>query len=1837
MAEIGKHRTHELARTFMGEGLALDNDERATVEAWERLTHDVVDSKFDCMLSSAYNSATFDGLNLSVSDKYLSDDPSHAFDMPDLLGRGGGSHFVDWQFRQGYGWFDYADFESLLLDEEDFFEDQEFREEVQTRRRGSMFAKRAAQKRGGRPTNRAGGRTAPARSATRVTRPDVTFLQAAGLEPELAEALHDLPARDALREDSSFVSAYPRRMGRAGTTLLTRPQRNAGRMLSVTRPQRHTRLQQAAETLTRNERLAGASSGQTSIGNAPSWAPMSFDASFDLEAMPLLAAGETARRAGSATDHPSTAALATARALGRAGAFEAQAAVLAQAGIGRTQTLTAPRHASDSTGIGGSGPTGPGRTRIMLDGLSIAREQLPALSGAIDVAQAAFGDAAPKSPGARPTTTRMAGVFSPSRMDSALKIVTLGAQEPTADEAGPAWGYREMIYDAAEHTWLVPRDEGGTMFDAAAEGSSPARAGKTVSPRTATARMVARAMSTEQATHPLAARHIAGQATGTDTPGFGTAERVSSGQPTTIEAAARRAIAIQEARGGSVGPVVAPVADLAGMTAESFAREMTRFAPAARSGALGGLAAPGQATAGSAPQTSAQAFAGSQRSARNPVRNTSLETLIPAARHARLHRTKQLRALAASGDGLSTAGTQAAGLTAALASGGVSPELAGGTSGELGSAGRRNVTAAPFVSTVGRGVGVTSTAAELFAAAHLEDARGYGRTSLVSPMEAPVTVAGEVRYAYGSLAGAMDDPILYLQLPREEQQSALRQDPTPLVSAARKMSAAVAGNLSSVTMPLSSAARLQHALRTGPQSAPGIEILGTPGSQEAPRVGALTAPRAQMTPAQITAAGLSAAAPRRPTTMTSRFDATSDSILPSLGAFDASTVSSLAASLGDHSPNLLGSAASLMPMTAGEAALAAGLQAASGRMGAERRTVTRTADGIVSRMTTPRVGEGFAPGAASQTVSTPSAAAAEALRTYDGGGADEATFYQHSYDAETALLSLVSEGPSGALAGGHVEVRDGRIVRAVPATRAAERAMSVRAAKSAATAQSAGSATLAGLETSRAARLATQHTAQLQADGIRPSRSIPVMSGVSAAEAGFPALTLSGVDATRTQTTRVDAPIASPASIGVVATATEADFAMLPPMARAAFARQERAAVNMTGGGSDTAGLMQRLAAIADPSRPASRSALVRQLAALGVDTPELLRVLDETVSASDVTTDNLLTRDMSGSAAATRTRSDLSGPAAARVQLSAGGSAIDADTVARITRAEAMSAQLGQVVERLTGNPALAMSEISVDSDAYWGDFAPARIRSAGAADLLRSILGARAGSTGASRPSALAFGAELGELLAVNSATGGSGDSAVVQSLTRARRATAEGAPTKASHALRTERKAHRLAQRKASIAARSEALAAQAARPGQSVGQRAGMGPAGELPLAASSTTEQQVAGFMDRVAGAIAGSIKDGSTTTLSGDTAFGWDGDSMTLTAVADEGSLAGRVEASTAPWEAVTSRMMRGRSAAAAGGLPGMPGSSDPLSRTDNPLVRALTDSALDAPLVTPEQQAATLARSAARDAMLTGRAPMADGVRGFEAFTPGATRHLLNDLPSSRPVSGALGGSLDLLMSVVDRANGAFAGLDAGVLRFLSEASAGGGFEDSGRTIHPGMDDWDQTLEVLQAAGWGQGVQREGDSGTTAKEKRIVRLEKRLGAANEAYGRLRQSHSRTAGESLSMDAMDWNMVDTGAAREAPQNADLGRLGNTMIRPTSAPQTEMAMVAPAVKVVAQQAQLKPRSEQVASGGGGSQSPGRAARGKQPAKKKVNYEALASQIARRLQRRWALERDRFGRS
>ncbi len=685
---------------------------------------------------------------------------------------------------------------------------------------------------------------------------------------------------------------------------------------------------------------------------------------------------------------------------------------------------------------------------------------------------------------------------------------------------------------------------------------------------------------------------------------------------------------------------------------------------------------------------------------------------------------------------------------------------------------------------------------------------------------------------------------------------------------------------------------------------------------------------------------------------------------------------------------------------------------------------------------------------------------------------------------------------------------------------------------------------------------------------------------------------------------------------------------MLPPMVRDLVSRQSRASVGMTAAGAGTGALLEQLTAITDPTSPGARAAFMHQLAALGVDTPELLRILEDTTPGTAAAAEGaagLLTRDAS----------DLTTRAAG----ADGDPGAPPDIARAAEQATRGSRSLEQIVARLTGNPALGATEISVDQDAYWGDFAPAKIVTGGAEHLLRALVGGD--KSAMQRVSALAFGAELGELLAVERMQGErAGASTLAQSTAKATRGNAEGAPTKAAQLARAEQ----VAKRRATLEQRKQLVAEQrAARVQQAETQQI---QARDAALAQRTT---EVETFTDRVAGAIAESMRGGAAARVAGASAFGWDGEALPLTVTGEDGGLAARVAGAGAPWEAPKAASTRSTAGEQAERFSGLFTKAAPqhtpggfgMDRADNPLVAALRDSAADRP-VDAGTDHGPLGRALGA---LGGRVTPGDGSRDFTAMGSSAIRAIMRSLPTRKSVAQFLGSGFDLTYAVLDRANGAFAGLDAGVLRFLastrlgSGGSGGGQSSDNGREIFPGLDEWPaDTLETLRAAGWGDGAEAAGASQSQAQpltEARVERLERRVDAAKEAYARLNASQARGGRAPQSVDAVDWSLVDTGAARAAPQSADMGRLANTMVRPSDAPMMDMAKVAPAVKVVAQQAQLKPKRESVGTAGAGAQhTQGPQGRSLGP-KKRINYDALAGQIARRLARRWALERDRHG--
>jgi hypothetical protein len=232
----------------------------------------------------------------------------------------------------------------------------------------------------------------------------------------------------------------------------------------------------------------------------------------------------------------------------------------------------------------------------------------------------------------------------------------------------------------------------------------------------------------------------------------------------------------------------------------------------------------------------------------------------------------------------------------------------------------------------------------------------------------------------------------------------------------------------------------------------------------------------------------------------------------------------------------------------------------------------------------------------------------------------------------------------------------------------------------------------------------------------------------------------------------------------------------------------------------------------------------------------------------------------------------------------------------------------------------------------------------------------------------------------------------------------------------------------------------------------------------------------------------------------------------------------------------------------------------------------------------------------------------------------------MLSSMPGSRNIAAFVGGGFDFTYMVFDRVNGARAGLDAGVMdamRQATDSDQGLGLE---RDLRPGLDDWPvEAFEFLSS----------GERSESGAEDRVIRLERRMDAAQNAFTRLR--NARDAGTAPQhFDSVDWSLVSTGISHDAAPSVDIGRLGTTMVRQQSVATPEMSYVAPTVKAVAQQAQLSARDEAVPSSSEGGAAEADSSVDTTAKKETINYNDLASQIASRLQRRFARDRDRHGR-
>lgn len=536
------------------------------------------------------------------------------------------------------------------------------------------------------------------------------------------------------------------------------------------------------------------------------------------------------------------------------------------------------------------------------------------------------------------------------------------------------------------------------------------------------------------------------------------------------------------------------------------------------------------------------------------------------------------------------------------------------------------------------------------------------------------------------------------------------------------------------------------------------------------------------------------------------------------------------------------------------------------------------------------------------------------------------------------------------------------------------------------------------------------------------------------------------------------------------------------------------------------------------------------------------------------------------------------SGPASARsavaAQLATMG--FDMPELLHSLNSKSPDAAALRTVERaftaLTRSPNASRLESTAATSRYFGDTAPAQLSTSTPAGRLGALM-----QTGPARPHAAAVAAEVGEVL----------------------RLAASGVGGSALRAADSAVLATRLAGKSTFRGATPKTEAAGGA------GARAD----GRTPGTTGLALERPTIGAFRAEAGAAAG---------LS---------------------SLSERVDLAATPWARPGSLVdaIQGRFGADdRSGREAAPGATSRLAH----LAPELTSLALRPKSAESQKIDAAPRRSpSARRANAAGgeptraRATSDDGSRAFRSTGSQAVRRLLASLPGGRPLSAALPGGLELSASVVDRANGAFANMDAGIVEFLAHTASRMGGE--GRELRPGFDAWPQeTLDVLQQAGWGQGLSGGSEAGpsVTGAEHKVRRLERRVDAARTAWARIQDSRARRS-QPQGVDAISWEMVKPVTSREAPASADLGRLASTMMRPAAAPAAEMAYVAPVVKTVAAQAQLEPKNSGTSSRSAQSapqEGPAQAAEAA-----KVDYDALARQVLTRLNRRWSFERDRRG--
>lgn len=1795
----------ELARlgqlAFAGRGAelaGLGREDANVMSAWAALTASVVDSKFDCCVSSAYDSTTFAGLNQSVTERYLTDDPSFAFGTPLTIGRRFGGA---WSPEVGYGLIDFIEPEWLTL-EDDALDNEDFRTEALARR--SMFGRSAPSSARSARRNRADV-VAPRRAPRSMT------VDSGGVA-DGSDWTTAAPATPR-RAEAAYVQPYPKAMGNTGARFVTSAQR----------------------------RLATVDAGATSVaidGDRISMRQLgraveSLRATSGAAASPIEA--ETLRaRAFSRVDTETTAwsgHVPTVEAdLGRAtpagrhasGTTEStrvQGNRSARRPTSRSIARTSPRSLAGWESRPSAAPL------VELDGIAVSADRLPSLAAGLAVASQAFAiGRSPRSAGhtarlARgavtpdvagvgevPSTTAAAqrlgrgptgmtapdgasvpalgGVFSPSRLESALQVVSYSPRT-----SAPRLGYDAVLYDASEMAWLAMETESPATIDGA-QATTLQRPGR---------RLTAAEAATHAASTAVRARGLtlsglvtaatpsgaARSAAGAGLPTVGGSERAQratsdSGSWSQLEKAAATWMMADAGLDG-VRPGRAAVRDLQATAAtEGHGRAMldpqrteaappgamtvdrvTEMAPASSVGyATGHALLQALYSAGTPAGRAAMASSQERRGA------LSVQDLVPVSNAGALSARSEFarQARSAAGDAR------------------LSP-----VAGESGIAQRRAGEALSLRAQLGMSLGqthlsATTTRAELFAARQLD----AGWTSPTGATTDGISLPGEVTIRPSSLASYVDDPVVYVGLEGDGASSiepTLKHGTPRTQARARAMSPQVHAALDAVTMPLSSAASLEASLRAASGS----------GRRDG----------------QSQVAGIA----------TAQADGAGTQPWEALGrhrSFDRRTMSELSSHVSE---------------APGRESL---LERRVGALSHEK-----SAPGVVSWVST---APGFSPATASLSTgdllgTVGSTQGAPSLGSAVSGPADaRQLFYRFSGDAETTFLAGDAElgsAPLGAVAGSHVVVSKGRVTRIAPATAAAARASTIAPVQTRTVGSERSTRDERRLDDvagtggrPRAARSPADTTrSAVDSSQVIPGLVRSVMtptSGFHAVSEGTSALTqLSVATASHAASLRAAHGLAvigselghlPSAARGVVTRALSALGALGPRAEASAFGSAA------TGSSAATA-IIERLTSLVGLGPSASRRVVASRLADAGVSLDELVHALgSEPLDATS--TRELTTRRAMKPDAAPGRSADLSAPE--RAAALRRGDALAAQGTAALGSPAAVTMAATHALLGADARPASTLR-----TSPYFGEFAPASIRMGDALGSLRSLLASigltDAPDTSAAAPaerlSRLAFDAPETTWLDTSDPAGAStvpATDAVKSASARGRAATTVAAPHTrpgspaswdASDAIvrrlgaGTSDPTERALERMTSIRPTSSEHGPEAL-------------PGASLTRDWVATTESAAPPFAERLLAASAPWEQHAGSSAAARELSLGQGSDLELLASDAQATSADGLTLGARRTSRAPSAGSSSAQAGAAATRKAGSSAAATLLGKGDRSVASGVA-----------EGRFAEIVQLAAAQ---LGRASQVDGPRGFQAMGSTAIHALLRGMPTNRAVTSFLAGGIDFAHTVIDRANGAFAGLDLGVLRSLDRQAEANAENAASPSLVPGMQEWPEDMRTFL----GQDDAPQGS--TRAINAKVERLERRMDAAQQAYTRLRDARPAAAGPPHSLDSVDWSFVRTGAYRDVPQGADLGRLASAMVKSRDVPMADMAYVAPAAKVVAQQAQMKPANEPSASSSSSSSSaPQGSAEGER--EEKVDYDSLAMKLLGRIARKSAFDKHRTG--